>query len=47
MSLIELRDLQDDLRRAYLAGAIGAKAYSLVAGEIGARIAALTALTLF
>jgi hypothetical protein len=45
MNLVELRELQVELRRAYLNNIISAKAYSLVAGEIGARIADQAALT--
>ena len=45
MNIIALRDLQQDLRRAYQSGIITAKTYSNAAGEIGAKIVALASLT--
>ena len=45
MSIIDLQELQIDLRHAYLCGVISAKAYALASGEVGAKIAAMLELT--
>jgi hypothetical protein len=44
MNILELMELRETLRQAYLNGILTAKTYALAAGEIGAKITALAAL---